>query len=351
MKIAFITDLHFGVHGNSKEFLDYQEHFFINFFKYIEENNINTIFSLGDEFENRKVVNFYALNRAKKMFFDVCEDRGIDLKVIVGNHSMFYKEDLDINSPKLLFEKYKRVEVIEEPTIHGFGSYKFLSVPWISSKNKEQIFKAITETDANFLLGHFEVTDIKLHKGWQFYKGLEYKAIEHFQRIMSGHYHLRLEGDRFCYIGTPYQSSWEDLYEEKGFEVFDTETGVFEYVRNELRIYRTCEYLDDIVIDDFDFEIFRNSYVRVIVGSIPSDYSKYEIFLKKLDGVCYDYSVNERYFQEVKVKTIESEENKEESTLDCIKRKTEELKDVVNDKELFKYLQLKYNEAMEAMDV
>ena len=55
MKIAIVTDMHIGVRGDSKIFLDHQERFFSEvFFPYIDEHDIKIIFDLGDTFDRRK---------------------------------------------------------------------------------------------------------------------------------------------------------------------------------------------------------------------------------------------------------------------------------------------------------
>ena len=71
MKLAIITDQHFGARNDSIAFLDFYQKFYENtFFPTIDSAGINTVLVLGDTFDRRKYVNFYALDRAKKMFFD-----------------------------------------------------------------------------------------------------------------------------------------------------------------------------------------------------------------------------------------------------------------------------------------
>ena len=76
MKVAIITDQHFGARNDSVGFLDFYEKFYDNtFFPKIDEEGIDTVLVLGDTFDRRKYVNFYALDRAKKMWFDKLEER------------------------------------------------------------------------------------------------------------------------------------------------------------------------------------------------------------------------------------------------------------------------------------
>ena len=49
MKIALVTDTHFGARNDNTAFADYFGKFYTDiFFPYLKENNINTIIHLGD---------------------------------------------------------------------------------------------------------------------------------------------------------------------------------------------------------------------------------------------------------------------------------------------------------------
>ena len=71
MKIALITDQHFGGKSDSNTFNDYIEKFYTNqFFPYLKEHNIHTVIDLGDTFDRRKYVNFAILDKVRKYYFD-----------------------------------------------------------------------------------------------------------------------------------------------------------------------------------------------------------------------------------------------------------------------------------------
>ena len=89
-KIALVTDLHFGCRNDNQKVADFQERFFKEvFFPYIDENSIDTVVDLGDTFDRRKFINFYSLDRAKKMFFTPLAERKITVHMLVGNHDSF----------------------------------------------------------------------------------------------------------------------------------------------------------------------------------------------------------------------------------------------------------------------
>ena len=101
--IGIITDQHFGVRKGSKVFHDYMEEFYNDtFFPTLEKNNIKTLLDLGDTFDNRKQIDFWSLNWAKEKYFDRIADMGIKLYTLVGNHTAYYKNTLNINTVDLL---------------------------------------------------------------------------------------------------------------------------------------------------------------------------------------------------------------------------------------------------------
>ena len=102
MKIAIITDQHFGARKNSKLFHDYFLKFYENiFFPTIEKEGITTIVDMGDTFDSRKGIDFAALSWAKKNYFDRLQEMGITVHTIVGNHTAYYKNTNDINAVDL----------------------------------------------------------------------------------------------------------------------------------------------------------------------------------------------------------------------------------------------------------
>ena len=88
MKIAIVTDLHFGARGDSRVFHEVQRKFFQEvFFPYLDENGITTVFDLGDTFDRRKYVNFVSLQKCREFFFDELDKREIDFHCLIHEFS------------------------------------------------------------------------------------------------------------------------------------------------------------------------------------------------------------------------------------------------------------------------
>ena len=92
MKIAIITDQHFGARKNSKLFHDYFLKFYEDiFFPTLEKEGITTIIDMGDTFDSRKGVDFVSLN-GKESLYDKLAELGITVHTIIGNHTAYYKK-------------------------------------------------------------------------------------------------------------------------------------------------------------------------------------------------------------------------------------------------------------------
>ena len=72
MKVAIITDTHYGARKNSKLFHDYFLKFYNDiFFPTLEEYGINKVIHLGDAFDSRKGIDFLLYHGRKIIFLIV----------------------------------------------------------------------------------------------------------------------------------------------------------------------------------------------------------------------------------------------------------------------------------------
>ena len=144
MKIAIITDQHFGCRKNSKLFHDYFLKFYNDiFFPTLEKEGITTIVDMGDTFDSRKGIDFSALSWAKNNYFDRLNEMGCEVHTIVGNHTAYYKNTNEINAIDLLLREYDNVKIYSESTEVEIGGLKILFVPWINQDNEERTIRDI----------------------------------------------------------------------------------------------------------------------------------------------------------------------------------------------------------------
>jgi DNA repair exonuclease SbcCD nuclease subunit len=287
MKIAIVTDMHIGVRGDSKVFLDHQERFFSNvFFPYLDENDINVVFDLGDTFDRRKFINYNSLKRGKEFFFDELAKRNIEYHALVGNHTTYYTNTNDINSMDLLLREYDNFTLYENEAVElQMGSTKFLMTPWINRNNIESVLATIESTDAQVLMGHLEVKGFEMMKGTVCTHGLDMGVFNNFEAVYSGHFHHPSKYSNIEYLGAPYEMTWSDYEGRRGFHVFDTETKDLTRVKNPYRIFHKIDYDDeDMSVDDInslDMSMLEDTYIKVIVKNRTNAYL-YDLFMNKL---------------------------------------------------------------------
>ena len=90
MKIALITDTHFGARNDSLLFLDFFSKFYKNiFFPTLKERGITEVIHLGDVVDRRKFINYKTLNSMKEILFFPLKEMGGNVKIIVGNHDIY----------------------------------------------------------------------------------------------------------------------------------------------------------------------------------------------------------------------------------------------------------------------
>ena len=93
MRVALVTDLHFGVRNDNVVFADYQKRFFEKDFWPVVHEQCEEIICLGDVFDRRRFINYRSFNAAQEMFFDPIRDWGKKVHLIVGNHDTYYKKN------------------------------------------------------------------------------------------------------------------------------------------------------------------------------------------------------------------------------------------------------------------
>jgi len=271
MKISILGDTHFGARGDSLEFHKYFQKFYDDvFFPHLIENKIDTVIQLGDLFDRRKFINFNSLYLSRKYFFEKCERLGIRLHVLIGNHDVAYKNTLEVNSPALLLNEYHNIEIYEDFETVEFDGVNIDIVPWICDDNEQEIFEKMKESKSQICLGHFEIDGFEMDKGNIHQGGLDRKMLSKYDVVLSGHFHHKSSADNITYVGTPYEMTWADYNDPRGFHIFDTETRALEFIQNPNKMFYKLNYKDDLEhfsdgYRSFDYSIYEGSYVKVIV--------------------------------------------------------------------------------------
>jgi DNA repair exonuclease SbcCD nuclease subunit len=300
MKIALITDQHFGARNDSTHFLDFYEKFYREtFFSKLEEEGINTLLILGDTFDRRKYVNFYSLKRTKDMFFDTLQEMGIRVFMLAGNHDTYYKNTNDVNSVDLLLREYDNITVIDSPMDITVGQTKICMMPWICTENYEQSMKLLKNTESDICCGHFEIAGFAMYRGHPNEEGLNRELFRKFDYTFSGHYHHKSSADGIYYLGNPYELTWQDYNDARGFHLFDLETRELTFVKNPNVMFHRITYDDKeesiSEITNKDLSKYTNTYVKVVVVNKTNPYLFDKFMAKLYDVNPIDVTIAEDY--------------------------------------------------------
>lgn len=282
MNVAIITDQHFGARNDSQAFLDFYEKFYDNtFFPTLEEHEIKTVLILGDTFDRRKYVNFYSLGRAKKMFFDRLAEKDIDVIMIAGNHDTYFKNTNEVNSPELLLKEYKNIQIIDEAVTLDVHGTNICFVPWVCTDNFDHSMQTMKETNAEICMGHFEIAGFAMYRGMESNEGFSPDTFRKFDMVFSGHYHHRSNDGHIYYLGNPYELTWQDYNDSRGFHLFDMNNRVLNFIQNPYTMFSRLEYDDTGVLEDLDALDLQGKYVKLVVVN-KTDYYKFDKYVQKL---------------------------------------------------------------------
>ena len=346
MKVAIITDQHFGARNDSVAFLDFFEKFYDNtFFPCLDTNNISTVLILGDTFDRRKYVNFYALDRAKKMFFDKLAERNITVHMLAGNHDTYFKNTNEVNSPDLLLKEYNNIHVIDDPVTIEVDGTKICMMPWICPENYQASLDEMKTTKAELCMGHFEIAGFAMYRGMESHEGLSKETFEKFDMVFSGHYHHRSDDGHIYYLGNPYELTWQDFNDPRGFHLFDLSTRELEFVRNPYTMFARIEYNDKdqepINLDAYDL---KECYVKLIVVN-KTDFYKFDKFIQKLYSKgCHDIKIVEDLseFEDGEI----GEEINLEDTISVLTNYVDSVETDVDKEKIKTYMRTLYTEAV-----
>ena len=270
MKLCILGDTHFGARGDSLDFHKYFQKFYDEvFFPYLIENDIKVVFQMGDLFDRRKFINFNSLYLSRKYFFEKCERLGVQLHTLIGNHDVAYKNTLEVNSPSLLLNEYSNIEIYEEFDTVDFDGVSIDVVPWICDDNVDDIFNRMKESKAQICFGHFEIAGFEMDRGNVCESGIDKQSLSKYDVVLTGHFHHKSTDGNITYVGTPYEMTWADWNDPKGFHIFDTETREMNFVKNPFSMFHKITYDDGKTTfedwKEYDFSKLKECYVKVVV--------------------------------------------------------------------------------------
>jgi DNA repair exonuclease SbcCD nuclease subunit len=291
VKIALITDTHWGIRNDSSVFHDNNKKFLDDvFFPELERNGIDTIIHLGDLVDRRKYINYLTAKRLREDFLEPIAERGIEMHIIAGNHDVFYKNTNEVNSLReLVIGKYEKMFVWDELPINWrFGETNILMLPWICDDNREESYNAIKNSKASIVMGHLELTGFEMFKGSVNTHGDDPRIFDRFDLVCSGHFHHRSTVGNISYLGSHAEFTWSDYDDPRGFHILDTDTRELTFIQNPYTMFKKIWYNDEgkfiTEVLDVNTEQYKDKFVKVIVTNKTNPYW-FDMFIENLEKI------------------------------------------------------------------
>jgi hypothetical protein len=173
------------------------------------------------------------------------------------------------------------------------------------------------------------------------------KVFEKFEYAFSGHFHHKSDNGNVYYLGNPYQITWSDYKDPRGFHIFDTETRELEFIPNPYEIFHKIYYDDEKTtleeIQAQDYSQYEGCYVKVIVVNKKNPFW-FDTLIDKLYKVnAEDISVVENF----DIEDFDTEDliDEAEDTITILSKYVNSL-EVENKKELDSLMKSLYTESL-----
>ncbi|HIC84106.1 MAG TPA: hypothetical protein EYO93_01800 [Nitrososphaerales archaeon] len=352
MKVAIITDTHYGGKNDNLSFAEFQRRFYDStFFPICEREGVTEILHLGDVFDRRKYSNFHTLKLAKEMFFEPASNYKVHM--LVGNHDCYFKNSNEVNSISLTCGEYKNITMYQDiPEVVNVGGTDILFIPWIAPAHYADALRQIETAKADIVMGHLEINGSEMMPNLYCENGLDREIFKRYERVYSGHYHLQQDDGHIRYLGAPYEINWSDYMTKKGFHIFDTTTRELEFYQNPHRLFKKIFYDDGHSCDEminYDLSEYENTYVKIFVIQ-KNDFYTFDRFVERCyaEGNFLDLKIVED-FSDLSPDAIADEELEEiEDTMTLLEKYVNDIESEALNKNklnrLFKSLYVEANE-------
>lgn len=259
-KIAVFSDLHIGVHQNSKYWHNIAKEWAEWIIADLKAQDISDVVFCGDYFHTRDEVNVDTLHFGSQLL-EMFSDFKVTL--ITGNHDCYLRDSSSINS-LTPFARWSNINVISTTQHASSHGKTFAFVPWGESVDN------INRVDVIF--GHFEIKLFKMNSFAICDDGIESQdLIAKAPLTLTGHFHLRDErnypGGKILYVGNPFQMDFNDAGSTKGYYILDVESSRCEFIENKFSPRHHNVLLSELVafgtITERVKELFYNNLIKL----------------------------------------------------------------------------------------
>jgi len=298
-KIFLIGDTHIGLgYPNSVDkWFKIHKEYFSNFLiplliREVKPGDI--IVHLGDLFDNRNIIPINLLNYG----MDIVEEisKIAPLHIIVGNHDLWSKSASSINSVRP-FRYIPNVTVYDSTDLLVYNGIKILMMPYIENR-LDQIKLINDNSNCDYLFCHSDLNGCKMHLTSVAHKNADKIDIEDFNifsKVRSGHIHLVQSNNQFTFVGSIFQMDRNDIGDQKGIFVIDTNDGSEQFFPNTYSpVFKKFSVSNEDDIDRLDELKDTKDYVDLSISNnlLISNRKlrrKLEVMLEKGNFASVDY--------------------------------------------------------------
>ena len=189
---------------------------------------------------------------------------------IVGNHDLQTSKPLDDSPVSIVNEACPNMSILHNANISlHMNGVNFIGISYIPPNRFQNISKDtsvlepyydyVDSTTINIALIHQDMSLLEYAK--YIPNTLTLKDLEPFNFTFAGHYHMRVESDRYLYVGSTYPLSFKQAEELKGgYLVTIDNNGKVTY--DFVEVTKTNHKLKDVTID---FDSFANDILDSLI--------------------------------------------------------------------------------------
>ena len=293
-KVAVCTDIHFGLKSNSLQHNQDCSDFIDWFIATARANGCETGMFLGDWSHQRAALNMqtlqYSLRSLEKL--SAAFDR---FYFIPGNHDLYYRDKRDIYSTEWA-RHIPNIQIVND----WFQDGDVVIAPWLVGDDH----KRIPKLKGQYMFGHFELPHFKMNAMVEMpdHGDIQVDHFGNFERVFSGHFHLRQQKKNIHYIGNCFPHNYADAGDAaRGMMMLEWGQEPVFYSWPGQPLYKVLKLSQ--VIDHAPDLLVANMHVRV---ELDIDISYEEAnFIK--DTFVKDYSLREMALIPVKKTDIDTD--------------------------------------------
>jgi DNA repair exonuclease SbcCD nuclease subunit len=347
MKVAIITDTHFGVRNESPIWMKAHSMMVQEFFQQVKDRDIHTIWMLGDIVDSRKSISSKMLSWIKTNWTQPIKDLDLEVHQILGNHDTFYRSTNLPNLPSEIFDHVNNIYIYENNPIRlKVGSKYVLMCPWICPENHQAVMEALA-VPVDVVCGHFDIVGCLMHGTQVSDHGLSQELFSAHKKVFSGHYHKKSTAGHIHYLGNPVATNWSESIDPHGFHFYDVEEDHLEFAEFTYPLYNKVYVQGN---DQADYTYVDNGacFIKVFVHKDRNEFYLQQLItqIRELNHVLQLQIIDDR--QDASVSEVEFDEDELRTDLLGLMHRTVNESDYPDPKQMIQLLTELHNQCKQA---